>query len=439
MKTILSARNVRWIAWSLVGLYAILEGSGLALQVVTKSSTFGVALPIQFLEAVVLSIWAVVGALIISRNPQHPIGWIWCILPIMAALDIFSWGYAYYGFITYPGSVPGVEFAIVWLYLLSRGTLDIFMITLLLLLFPTGRPLSLRWGIVAWIAAGATSIAILVNILEPIPVAYFPFPTDLLAVGDPVGAVLDPLRWIGAGALVLCLVAATFSLLIRLKQARGVERQQLKWFVYMSVFVPPGFFLSILGQSSQNTGPTGVFLFGISLMLMSFAGIAIASAIAILRYRLWDIDVIIRRTLQYTLLIGILALIYFGGVVLIQSIFSGLTGSADSPFITVLSTLAIAALFNPLRGRIQDFIDRRFYRAKYDAERTLARFAATARDEVDLEQLSDALLAVVEETMQPEQAKLWLKTSESESSERLNVKTLERFNVLTSPNWTHIP
>lgn len=143
----------------------------------------------------------------------------------------------------------------------------------------------------------------------------------------------------------------------------------------------------------------------------AFLMIPLGIGISILRHRLYDIDVIIRRTLQYAFLTGLLALAYFGGVVVLQTLFNPLTGSTNSPLVTVITTLGIAALFNPLRHRVQDFIDRRFYRKKYNAEQALAQFAATARDEVDMEKLTAALLRVVEETVQPEKASLWLKAS----------------------------
>lgn len=142
---------------------------------------------------------------------------------------------------------------------------------------------------------------------------------------------------------------------------------------------------------------------------LSFGAVFLSIGIAILRYRLFDIDVIIRRTLQYTILTGLLVLTYYGGIVVLQSVFSPLTGLEHHPLVTVITTLGIAALFNPLRIRVQDFIDRRFYRRKYNAEQALAQFAAVARDEVDMEKLTAALILVIQETVQPEQVSLRIK------------------------------
>ena len=408
VKTIWNARNARWLAWSLVGVFVILGTAGLALQVVTASPMFGVPWLIIFVEPPLLFVLIVVGALIVSRHPRQPIGWMWILLANFAILDYFAWGYAYYGYVAHPGSLPGVAAMIVWLYLLARGTLGLLLFTLLLLLFPNGQLPSPRWRTLAWITLGAVLIATLASAVSPNPFGYFPFPTDLLAVGEPVRAALDRLRMIASIVIPLCVAAAALSLFIRLRRARGVERQQLKWFVYAAAFMPPGIIVIRLGMSRQASAPSQESLLGIGIFFIGLAGLAVASAIAIFRYRLWDIDIIIRKTLIFGLLTGALALVYFSSVVLLGQVFQSFTDQ-QSPLAIVLSTLAIAALFSPLRRRIQNIIDRRFYRGKYDAEKTLANFATVIRDQIDLNKLTTVLLGIVQETMQPEHMSLWLK------------------------------
>jgi len=233
--------------------------------------------------------------------------------------------------------------------------------------------------------------------------------------------VLDPLviRTEARGASASLLIIIVFVLGVSLgiysqvyrfrRVSNATQRQQTKWvllgFVGMfSGMLPWAIFAEI---APLEPGPARV-LFNFSLLpqYVLIGLFPLSVVISIMRYRLWDIDLIIRRTLSYAALTGILAITYFGSVVVIQSIF---LGGADSPLVTVVSTLAIAALFNPLRLRIQDFIDRRFYRQKYNAEQTLSHFASAARDEVDLESLGVAILGVVDETMQPETVSLWLK------------------------------
>lgn len=405
----LRVRNARKLAWGLVGLYGVLIGVGLALQVVEGAPFAGIPMPVHLFEAVLLSAWALVGALLVSRQPRHPVGWIWCLLAISFALDHFTWGYAYYGFVTHPGSLPGVNAAIVMQYWLGRATLGTIGLTLLFLLFPTGRPLSRRWVKVAWIVVAAIAVQVPVATLAPSPIGLFPFPTDMLAVAGSARAFLDPLRDLALTMSLLCIVVAAFSLFVRLRRAEGVERQQLKWFVYPAAFFAPGVFLIGWGLRPQTSAPDWVFPLGLVMAAgVGGIGISVASAIAILRYRLWDIDIIVRRSLVYGLLTSALAIIYLVSVVLLQQILQALTGQ-QSPLAVVVSTLIIAALFSPLRRRIQDLIDRRFYRRNYDSAQILAHFAATCRDQVDMNSLTAELLRVAEKTMQPASVSLWLK------------------------------
>jgi len=399
-----STRNARWLAWIFAGLTIAMMGVGLAFQIITAAPFLGAPFLVHFSEVIGLSGFAVVGALMAARHPWHPIGWVWLLISFSFGRDHFAWGYAYYGYIAHPGSLPIPEIMIVLLYWLGRGTLGLFGLTLLLLLFPTGKPLSRRWSLLAWIAVGGVASGIPLSLLAPAPIGSFPFPTDLFAVTDATRATLGSLKMITRVVSLLCFLGAAFSLLTRLVQSRGVERQQLKWFVYAAAFLPPAFLLIFLGEIQQSS----INLLGAILGVTATISMSAASAIAIFRYRLWDIDLIIRRTLMYGLLSSALVLVYFSSIVLLQRSLQILTGQGSTLAI-VASTLIIAALFSPLRQRIQDFIDRRFYRRKYNAEKIVAAFGAGLRQEVDIEQISQHLAEAVEETLQPESLSLWLR------------------------------
>jgi hypothetical protein len=273
------------------------------------------------------------------------------------------------------------------------------LLTFVLLLFPDGRLPSPRWRLVAWLSA--------IDLALIVPTAIVAWPLRgpaLLGDGESFGGTGGLFYIVSTAVIALMLVcglASVVSLIVRFRRSQGIERQQLKWFTYAGIvtfalLVISEFVFSRIGEHWRR------------LLLPFVPSLPVAAAIAILRYRLYDIDVIIRRTLIYGALTSTLALVYFGSVVLLQSVFTAV-GGQRSPVVIVASTLAIAALFNPLRHRVQDFIDRRFYRHKYDAAKTLATFSATMRDETDLDRLTETLVVVVEETMQPAHVSLWLK------------------------------
>jgi hypothetical protein len=287
----------------------------------------------------------------------------------------------------------------------------------LLLLFPDGKLLSRRWRPLAWLS-GAVTVLLSLSIL------LTPGPLDALGgVRNPFG--LEGRPWVadalkaGRLLLLLCFLASALSLVLRFRRSGGEERQQIKWITFAASFFGLVYLAATIGAvfvrdiALDVTGgaPTPLWLQLLQdAVSLSSAGISIAIGFAVLKYRLYDIEVIINRTLVYGSLTATLALVYFGGVTATQGIFRTLTGQAKQPQLAVVvSTLLIAALFNPLRRRIQSFIDRRFYRRKYDAAKTLEAFSAKLRDKTDLDALSDDLVGVVRETMQPSHVSLWLR------------------------------
>ena len=400
-----------WLAWGLFGVISSAAILQLGINLVERGANatgFELAQAVSWVAVPV--VFSLVGALILSRQPRNPIGWLLMCPAIVMVIPVES----YLSQFPIAPARPGFLLLLALWYGQWSWLLLIFPILFIPLLFPTGRPPSPRWR---WlIVAGVAMCAFLffgatfVTELGPISGEF----AEAWTVPNPIGFLIPDVYtfpivpwFISLGIItILC----TASLFVRYRRAAAVERQQIKWLLFAC-----GLFAAIYVSGSFRTEEYNRFneVVDALLFLLAMPMIPVAIGIAILRYRLWDIDVIIRKTLVYGALTATLALVFFGGVTLLQQVVGRLTGTEGSPVAIVLSTLAIAALFAPLRRRIQDFIDRRFYRRKYNAEQALEEFAATARNETDLEALTGKLVEVVSQTMQPEQVSLWVKpTSE---------------------------
>jgi hypothetical protein len=397
----MSRRTATWLAWSLCALSLALTALSLLLLALNRSDPNTHIYEYWQVDTLVPVSFSIIGAIVASRLPANPVGWLFCAAACVAAVDHFSAEYALYALLAQPTSLPAGE-ALAWLaswaWILYCGC-----IALSLLLFPNGRPPSRRWRWLAWLSvfltiAGAVWVAFSPGVIGNLGSIRNPLGIEGLPSGfKPVQTIM----------LALLFVAALSTLVVRLRRARGIERQQIKWPAFTVVVVAGSSFLSDTAIS-EAIGLRWLEWAGYVIFIPALIGFPISIGIAIVRYRLYDIDILINRTLVYGALSATLALIYFGGVATTQAIFRALTGQQEQPQLAiVISTLLIAALFNPLRRRIQRFIDRRFYRRKYDARKTLEAFSAKLRDETDLDALSDDLVGVVKETMQPSRISLW--------------------------------
>jgi hypothetical protein len=392
---------VRVAGWLIVPLYF----AGICTSYLLERSA---GLPTEHpVEDVVIRIgfgaFAVVGALLVAKRPTNLIGWIMATAALMVA--IFHAGLIYAAYVM---AIRGQPDALAvfgawignWYWYLLLGLAVIY----LPLLFPDGRLPSRRWLPVAVLPGIATLGMVFLGALADTLVLDPVVEDTHYRIDNPIGIeglgeVEDlPVFGVLNSLVVVGVVGAAASVVVRFRRSRGVERQQMKWFVYTAALI-------LLLAPVEGLLPDIVsnVLFGVVLI-----GLPTAIGIAVLRYRLYDIDLLINRTLVYGPLTAMLVLFYVGGVVSLQYAFRTLTGQ-ESQIAVVASTLAIAALFNPLRRRVQAFVDRRFYRRKYDAARTLASFSAKLRDETDLDALNAELVSVVRETMQPEHVSLWLR------------------------------
>ena len=402
------ARATSWLAWALWTLTLMSFVVMGVFRFLNSSSPTAVPrnpLVLDFGFWLLFVSFGTVGALVASRWPKNAIGWIFCWLGLSFSLGSASEEYALYALVTEAGSLPGAQ-GLVWLTAWFGGPIVFAWFALVFLLFPDGRLPSRRWRPVVWLELVAVA-CLSAWAFEPGPLGNL----GLVRVSNPFGiqgaaALLRTLGLIGLLVTLAVAVAGGISLVVRFRRARGVERQQIKWFafsgvVFCAVFAA-GPFLWAFPQA-----PATAWIWPV-LFLAGASTIPVAVGIAILRYRLYDIDLLINRTLVYGSLTATLVLVYAGSVVGLQSVFRGLTGQ-ESTLAVVASTLAIAALFSPLRRRVQALVDRRFYRRKYDAAKTLAVFSSRLREETDLDSLGEEVLGVLRETMQPEHASLWLR------------------------------
>lgn len=396
------------LAWSLFGLIILTAFLSLAANLANLPDDANIFNVVEEILWILLSVeFGLVASLIVARQPGNIIGWLLMLPALLSVIDFFGRGYLEQ-FPTAPAE-PTVMLLLVSWFANASWLLLIFPLLFTMLLFPNGRPPSARWR---WIVpVGVSMMAVFTfGIIFSATIELTELNNWVLV--NPIGFLpteSESFFTVWAVALAALTLLCGAAPLVRYRRASGVERQQIKWLFYAG-----GLFVLIYVPGFVITNQSGTLLLDAWLVLFVLALMAFpaAIAIAVTRYRLYDIDIIVRRTLVYAILTGLLALVYFGTVVLLQTLFEAAAGQR-SPIIIVISTLLIAALFTPLRRRVQRAIDRRFFRQKYDAVQVLAQFAETARDEVDLDALTASLLKVLRETMEPERVTLWFKEDAS--------------------------
>jgi hypothetical protein len=413
----MNARAASWLAWSLAALSVAMFVAASLLSVLARSpgDVTLVAAISETISFVLFLAFPIVGALVASRRPRNPIGWILLADGLLWIVLAVTDSYLVYG-VARPGSVPFPvtvgALGNTWLWVPTVGLLGIYLI----LLFPDGQLPSRGWRPLALFSGAVIVLLSVAEGLAPGPLenqggVRNPFGIEALPWLVGVAQIITPL-------LPLCILASAVSMVLRFRRSRGEVRQQIKWvafvtslvgLLYLCAMIVSQLLFVLRGGGSLPPTPWWLDLL-FSVAVLGFAAVPVAIGFAVLRYRLYDIDIIINRTLVYGSLTAMLVAIYLSGVATTQLLYRTLTGQEQQPqFAVVVSTLAIAALFNPLRHRIQSFIDRRFYRRKYNARKTLEEFSAKLRDETDLETLNRDLAGVIDETLQPAHISLWLR------------------------------
>jgi hypothetical protein len=393
------ARRVRRIAWALwlasLGLLAL----GGLLLVLSASTPIRLTFGFRGVDLILGAAFSTVGVVIALRRPANPIGWLFGATGLGFAVVEVAGEYAVYAVLTNPGLPLGPEAA--WLAE-SLWPTTIGAIAVVFLLFPDGRLLSSHWRPMLWLAGigsatAAVGFALTPGRLTEFAVVHNPF--GLEAAGT-VPEVVGSAGMLGLG---LALLAAGASLVLRFRRARGDQRQQLKWVAYAAGLAAIAEVASVVSFGLLGSSP----LLLVILAICGLVAIPVAAAVAILRYRLYAIDRLINRTLVYGLLTALLGGAYAIAVLVGGHLFGGV-GDEPPSWAVAGATLAVAAVFQPARRRIQAAVDRRFNRHRYDAARTVEAFSVRLRDHLDLDALTGELLAVVRQTVEPTTASLWL-------------------------------
>jgi signal transduction histidine kinase len=390
----MTRRTARWIAWAIVALYIILAAAGLILQGLAGTAYAQTVLPVLIVLVSLVGVWIVTGALIISRHPQHPVGWLLCAGLTFAAIDMFTAGYAAYDTHVFSGSLPGVDLALVWLKLVVLGPLGIVVFTLIILLFPDGRLPSRGWRKVTWIFFGALFLFLPLQAVEPgsIDPFYLPERTNPLSVSASLWVFLKPLMYAAFTIMALFYGVAYVSLIVRLRSSRGDVRQQIKWLVFPAGLFGIYLLLFLIGLAMADDA---ILTLSIALGQLAITGIVIAIAFAIFRYRLYDVDIILNRALVY----GALTACVIGLYVLVVGILGTFFQAQGNLVIALLATGLVAVLFQPLRERLQHWVNRLIYGERDDPVEALSRLGKSLETALPQEQVLPTLMETIAQTL----------------------------------------
>jgi uncharacterized membrane protein len=409
----MNARLASRLAWTAFGVVGLLYLAGMAFSVLNLGENHP---ELSALDPVVLVFFSfpVVGVLVATRRPRNPIGWILLGIGFSWGLYVFLSGYSLYALVVDKGALPRADLSLAlnsWTWVPAVGLMGTFLI----LLFPNGRLPSMRWRPLAWLSALVLVILSISGVIMPGEFANSGFSNVTNPLGiEALRPIIAAIDVVGLVLLLVCIVASAASAGLRFRRSQGQERLQLKWLAAGAATATASYLAFMTSGAvtylTRSQSPPQWAKLIQQYALWSFVLIPIAVGVAILRYRLYDIDRIINRTLVYGVLTAVLAAIYAGLVVGLPTLLD--ESVRDSQLLVAGATLLVATLFQPVRRRVQSFIDRRFYRHKYDAEQTLADFSARLQHGLELESVDAELVGAVTATMHPAHASLWLRVTD---------------------------